>query len=135
MGQEIIDGNKLIAEFMGMKEKLDFQLPKTDEGGYYPINKKGEYDLTEYFTPYSHLDYHSSWDWLMPVVEKIETLTAFDGRGEVNYIVSIEANQCIISQGGEGEIEYEQSEAKIGATWKAVVQFINWYNTQPKGGE
>jgi len=42
---EIIESNKLIAEFMSME---DYQ------------------EMGEYVTP----RYHNSWDWLMPVVEK-----------------------------------------------------------------
>tara|TARA_B110000967_G_C18888525_1_gene565678 strand:+ start:709 stop:978 length:270 start_codon:yes stop_codon:yes gene_type:complete len=49
--------NKLIAEFMGLKEH---------EGSYYlPLYNSGDW------VPDVELEYHSSWDWLMPVVQKI----------------------------------------------------------------
>lgn len=116
--------NELIAVFMG---------------GEYREVMWGDKKVTELFLPEAHITegnkdlfYHESWNQLMQVVEKIETLKAYDGRGEVNYVVSIEVNQCIISQGGEGEIEYEQADTKIAATWEAVVKFIEWYNSENK---
>ena len=49
--------NKLIAGFMGLKEH---------EGSYYlPLYNSGDW------VPDVELEYHSSWDWLMPVVQKI----------------------------------------------------------------
>ena len=66
--------------------------------------------------------YHSSWDWLMPVVEKIETIGE-DGGG---YFLSSRGNHasygmffCIIV-----------GESKIDAAYKATVEFIKWYNEQ-----
>ena len=71
------------------------------------------------------LHYHTSWDWLMPVVEKIEAL---------KYRVEISHNGCLIEShkdldtarinSGIGEIE----PTKLKATYKAVVEFINQNN-------
>ena len=54
--------NKLIAEFMGLsiKEGVCYY---TDADDMFPMGIEVE-------EPY--LPYHTSWDWLMPVVEKIE---------------------------------------------------------------
>ena len=54
-----MNDNKLIAEFMG-----------------------GEHPLTE-ITHEAHHNYHTSWDWLMPVVEKIE-IEGFDPHGIID---------------------------------------------------
>ncbi len=52
--------NKLIAEFMELE---------TSDGCYFEhLTKKGNTELTHHIL----LQYHISWDWLMPVVEKIE---------------------------------------------------------------
>ena len=57
-----MNNNKLIAEFMGMTphhQDGDYLIDETKDEGYEAI----------------HVDcflYDSSWDWLMPVVEKIE---------------------------------------------------------------
>ena len=55
--KEIIEGNKLIAEFMGIK------IIQSRYGCNHPL-------VTCPYPDYSNLKYHSSWDWLMPVVEK-----------------------------------------------------------------
>jgi len=81
---EIIEGNKLIAEFMNFKEtfvkkyeggKYDFDIPNgftliketetTIEGEWCEILMEQDMCMIE------DLIFHSSWDWLMPVVEKI----------------------------------------------------------------
>ena len=49
MTKEIIEGNKLIAEFLG-QEKLTGRI--SDE----------------------HRQFHTSWDWLMPVCKKLDYL-------------------------------------------------------------
>ena len=52
--------NKLIAECMELE---------TSDGCYFEhLTKKGNTELTHHIL----LQYHISWDWLMPVVEKIE---------------------------------------------------------------
>lgn len=54
-------GNILIAEFMGSQEH---------EGSYYlPLYNSGDW------VPDVELEYHTSWDWLMPVVMKISRKT------------------------------------------------------------
>ena len=53
--------NKIIAEFMGLTEP--FELPQ-----FGTIRPDGEFK-TEFNT--HQLKYHTSWDWLMPVVQKI----------------------------------------------------------------
>lgn len=52
--------NEMIAEFMGGKTTTIMHTVKIDHGIYHV----------------SKLRYHTSWDWLMPVVEKIERLEA-----------------------------------------------------------
>lgn len=57
--KEIVDGNKIIADFDGWKH--------SGKGGnlsnYY--NKENQQSHSDDF------EYHSSWDWLMPVCKKI----------------------------------------------------------------
>src|SRR5205814_9893195 len=72
-----IDGNKCIAEFMG--------IPK--EGIFITTNFEGK---MQFSTDYQ---YHSSWDWLMEVVEKIESL---DNGSSLLYYVSIIGSECEI---------------------------------------
>lgn len=107
--------NELIAEFMGLEK-----------------NHRAEYFIQDYphihascFAELKYLRYHESWDWLMPVVEKISK----------NYDVSIcyfDADcACYINkQSIEGfEIcSYGNFEPSILNAYKAVVEFIKWYN-------
>jgi len=70
------------------------------------------------------LQYKYSWDWLMPVVEKIEGLR--DSKGNA-YRFSIDMCNAQI----EGaNIEILGGAFKLDTTYKAVVEFIKWYNEQ-----
>lgn len=110
---EIIEGNRLIADFMGVKigeAKYSWRPGCTD-----PLQEH-------------HLNYHASWGWIMPVVEKIENL-GFDSRimgnnsdgGYVCDFVDINNNEATC------QISYE---SKIEAVWLAVLDFIKLHNTQ-----
>lgn len=82
------------------------------------------------------LKYHSSWDWLMPVVEKIESLKLNGHR----YYVEIRHESCEISvainKGANTNKIYsslwQNHSSKIDAVYNAVVQFIKWYNENNK---
>lgn len=123
---EIIEGNKLIAEF----DKRLFYGHTIDKFGVGTGNALPE------------MEYHSSWDWLMPVVEKISeyrypeyfkhfpdsherdpfedcayprTFGMRDKEG--NYMVRLNANTLITAP------------TLKEAVWLAVIDFINWHNT------
>ena len=109
--EEILQGNKLIAKFIGMKYDSNANVYEDDKNAY------GLFSLK----------FHSSWDWLMPVVEKIE-------NNLVNYSheVVIFGEHCHINQGKTHDMGYSSKGSKIASTWSAVVDFIKWYNTQTK---
>ena len=90
--------NKLIAEFMG-----DDSLPIFGRRIIYK-------------------DYSKSWDWLMPVVEKINST----GRFEVN----IGYGHCNITDGEDKLTLSLQGKSTFNAIYKAVVEFINYYNRE-----
>lgn len=127
---DINEGNKIIAAFDGgyvEKERPNFIETWT--------HKDLSHILWEGF--YSeNLEYHSSWDWLMPVVEKIESLyDEFHGY----FGVHISSNTCTI-QGTKLNTTPESFHpaylsdpnavlgTKIESTWYNIVQFIKWYN-------
>lgn len=91
----IVKDNQLIAEFM-MKGNSELYVP----------------------------EYHKKWDWLMPVVERIETM------GPTGYEVSIIDKECEIGTMGYyyKVIVVCKGETKIEAVFDAVVNFIKWYN-------
>jgi hypothetical protein len=75
--------NKLIAEFMSME---DYQ------------------EMGEYVTP----NYHTSWDWLMPVVEK-----CYHNGSDENEV---------------GDITHALLDCDINHTYRSVAEFIKQYN-------
>ena len=69
------------------------------------------------------LQYHTSWDWLMPVVEKIEGFE--DGYRCAKYNVHIV--QCfvdVIDNNTSDEIVNVDANTKIEVVYNAVVEFI-----------
>ena len=106
---EIIKGNKLIAEFMGIECK------KFDDNTLVKI----PFDIEEPV----FISYHSSWDQLMPVVDKIE---------DMGWIVSIQKGYCEIFP-EEPLVDDEFSNKsdtlkikKIELCFQTVVEFIEW---------
>ena len=99
--------NKLIAEFMGIVHpKLDNVIVIDNV-----VIKEGE------------LQYDTSWDWLIPVVEKIESL---------GHELIIAESRCKINHNTDHSIEevinIDIIGSKIEATYQAVVDFIKTYN-------
>ena len=115
----VIEGNKLIAEFMGWSQQLDVE--KRWYGAWFDQHRVRK--AWSEFQGHEPLLFNESWDWLMPVVEKIES------KG---YDVFINGLYCRITDSGMSDFELESDVAlsKIDATYQAVVKFIKWYNQQ-----
>jgi hypothetical protein len=79
----------------------------------------GDYTMGKWY-------YSTSWEWLMPVVEKIESMggdvTIHFASCDINYK---KGEFVILTHATEGD-------KKRLATWKAVVKFIKWYNENKK---
>jgi len=110
------ENNRLVAEFMELE---------VENGLYYYTTSMDDYKTdTLYFD--------SSWDWLMPVVEKIESFQdGEDGdsmRGHL-YNFRIEQHFVYILDGESMDVIIEMNgDSKLDATYNAVVEFINQYN-------
>jgi hypothetical protein len=125
--EQILEGNKLIAEFMGMQ----FLSTHIDSHNYEQYSysmpdelSKQVYGYTDATCFLSDEQFHISWDWLMPVVEKI---------GELNCIVEITTSkQCRIFTTKDADKPYWNitNGKMIEAVWQAVVEFIKRYNNQ-----
>src|SRR5690554_5121319 len=103
----------LIAEFMGYDtSRIVSELPVDDRGNYTDENGKWVYIQS--------LQYRYSWDHLMKVVEKIESL----GHG-----VTIYRNGCHINDVKLFGVNGFNHKSKIEQTYSAVVEFIEWFNT------
>lgn len=139
--QEIIEGNKLIAHFMGAKSIKP--IGHTGRDIEFPVQTGGLYVHQT-----ADLKYHSSWDWLMPVVEKIENTKTIDpvhkSKVPTNVIIhkseGWEKNDfkqtCdIIQFTWDGHKISNSSNSKIEAIYKSVVQFIQWYNSKQQNNQ
>ncbi len=94
--------NRLIAEFMGM----NLGVPN-DNSVMIQMTPQGNEVV-----PIESMEYHTSWDWLMPVVRKILT--------NENYIDLTQRENIMDS------LPYGIEDD----TYAAVVEFIKWYNEQ-----
>jgi len=105
--------NKLIAEFMGVNVITLDDVRKNKD----PYHSSSDGYLKD------DLKYHSSWDWLMPVVEKIEGLR--DSKGDA-YRFSIDMCNAQIETSWDWgtNIEILGGSFKLDTTYKAVVEFI-----------
>ncbi len=119
--EEILEGNKLIAEFMGGKLvkspcgiHVGFQVFSFDNGPEMPE---------------SWLKYNIYWDWLMPVVEKME---------DMGYCFTSDpwSHQLIEYGSGDEKIiithEFDSKTSKIEDLYYTVILFIKWHNQQTK---
>ena len=95
-------GNKVIAEFMGIKYK-----DGSHDSLYKIFPKQPEYT--------QEIKYHTSWDWLMPVLSKIRNDTPFFVNKAKEYT---------------GNIEYALKTVSMDYLYGAIVDFIEWYNKE-----
>ena len=103
--------NKLIAEFMGYSQ------PHPDYPSTTYWYKQGK-------EPLAILSFDRDWNWLMEVVEKIESLNyslEINKQEELDY-------QCLITQKNNIIIQ-KFNPIKIKAVYQAIVEFINYYKT------
>lgn len=103
---DLLENNKLIAKFMGS------------------IRFCNIHGMEELITPNSitiipfhddEIRYDESYDWLMPVVEKISSLTTEDNYN-FNFYKVLSLN----------------IDASLNHIYEAVVEFIKWYNENNK---
>ena len=71
-------------------------------------------------------NYSTDWNWLMPVVEKIES-EILDG----DVCFDIDGYNCFVSYAPEFQTAVFGA-SKIEAVFEACVEFAKWYKNQPK---
>ena len=116
--EEIIEGNKIIALFMGWKVSKHLSSKSfLKKGGFHVINSDGSIMRAS-----DQLKYHSSWEELIPVVDKIESTMTSDVviSKDQTIITFTRLNYPTISVKEKGRIEN---------TYLAIVNFIKWYIT------
>ena len=110
------ENNRMIAEFLGYSQ------PHPDYNGATYWYKEGKAPLTI-------LSFNYDWNWLMEVVDRIESID--DGAFDVNIlkngtqIVNYAEMTTIVEN--VADVSFE---SKIEHVYKAVVEFINIYNQQ-----
>lgn len=141
------ESNNLIAEFMGY-----INTTPTDKD--FNIFENNEGKMLESMS----MKYHSSWDWLMPVVEKIESFETDNYWSEVSKASCNEdynSNEWSCTSFGiekghtcitvhsvvrpEMQRNYKQFTSlkydkglKIEYTYYSIIKFIEWYNELKK---
>ena len=134
--KEILKNNALIAEFIGLKQ---------NEYGHY-INENNLFDA-QYKLFINELKFHSSWDWIMYVVEKIDELqmnnvVIDDEHFETcNFEFELKRNFATVHaydySKGQAYCDFvyndsDMEENKKDAVYSAVVNFVKWFNKQMK---
>lgn len=160
--QETRANNKVLAELMSDMEGWEFLYESEGYKFYrnpwqksYPAYDENLEVVGALYAGDCNFKFHQSWDWLMPVIEKIETMEItipakyrsgfFKRTGQATGFVSIDiffderaefkgwASSVGFALGG-GPI-WENSDRyknKINAFYAAALGFIQWYNEQPK---
>ena len=124
--KEILDGNTLIAVFMGLRPKMisPDKYCWSDAPMFYTVNDTPEKvmdDIVEY------AKYHTSWDWLMPVVIKINTMDDF--RYSVNiYTMDVEIEDSLAQPArgivASSTLDFVPDEL-LQSTFSCIVKFLN----------
>lgn len=129
MKQKTIEGNELLARFMGGKtESTHFEI----DMGFIWVPYEGMHRLNA-------LKYHSSFDWLMKVVEKINSLGyifSIELHPEYERLKSKNYNRVEILHNEDRHIYRDSTisfdKPVIESVWKACVTFVKWYNENNK---
>jgi hypothetical protein len=121
------ESNKLIAEFMGYK------LARCNNGLAWDIGKslpshKHLFPIQGVLHTGNELNFHTSWDWLMPVIDKIESLGYCYDRVDADVFINKQS-----SLGGGNIIPNPMDHntmTMLEKTYCVVIEFIKWYNQQ-----
>ena len=106
--------NKLIAEFMGVDTQITSigDIHSWSDSPFYYTTEDSKEKVMENIAEYSK--YHTSWDWLMPVGEKIDAM--FGEDDEVDDAIN-RVHNAVLS-------------FDIDNTYRAIVEFIEDYNDE-----
>lgn len=117
--KNILDGNNLIAAFRGGKKRM--------------IGNSEVWD-TDFISelaggiPPTHLKYHTSMEWIIPILELIET------QGNIVDITLCLGKMCRIIKGSFKNpvitIANIESNDLKETLWMAAVEYVKWYNKQ-----
>lgn len=115
----LIEQNEMLAKFMGIVFVQEIG------GNKYWNAPIGTFDM--YNVSKGIFNYHKSWDWLMPVVEKLESM---------GFAIHIDEDTVYLHfPGNEKEMmdfTKEQFGSKITTVYKAVCAGVEWVTLKAK---
>tara|TARA_R100000781_G_scaffold8733_1_gene7727 strand:+ start:656 stop:1048 length:393 start_codon:yes stop_codon:yes gene_type:complete len=129
-----MEGNKIIAEFMGAVGTPKYNPTHWDIyiTGCLDVDSDNE-NAKHFYTP-DEMEYQSDWKWLMKVVYKIEDIR-FDNEDKNSFVshhkydVDTRGHQCTITDVQEGKVVgYGDYADKLDSTYHAIVEFIKHIN-------
>ena len=125
-----IENNKLIAEFLNWEYD---DLSETFETPFLILVDPHAFGDEQFSCKLQdfELKFHLEWNWLMQVVEKIESLGYNIDIMKVDITKYQSSQFCGIYIDGK-RIYTNYCETKIEAVYNACLEFIKWYNTQNK---
>ena len=112
--QEILEGNRFIAEFMGA-----VTIETYPDHVLLDFVKKENYPSNDRYCASSLLKYHSDWNWIMSVIKKIESLKNITVGVTYCTCRIWDFTDCLFSTSGETKEE---------ATFLGIIQFIKYYH-------
>lgn len=129
--------NEIIINFIGADVTCDGEYDLfgcTELNPLFEDVESDDPDAKHFYHP-SEMLFHKSWDWLIIVVEYIESLDYLGG------IVDIKQGMCKISSRALGDksiyanVSYYHTlgvGGKFKAVFEAILQYIKWYNENCK---
>ena len=126
----IIENNKLIAEFL----EWEFDdLSETFETPFLKLVEPQAFGDEQFSCKLQdfELEFHSDWNWLMSVVEKIENLQDENNCAIYNMQIEQSFTEIIDNHTSETIIYDIDADSKIEAVYNTVIEFIKWYNNKP----
>ena len=136
----IIENNKKIADFLNWEKVETFNYITPYVQNYLTVSRR--ICQTSIFRQ-TDLKFHTSWDWLIPVIEKIKSIPNKEKFGMLKYEVDVildvpnirivQSYKIMIGDKSNDYfdiIEYENN--FITNVYNAVLKFIDWYNKNNK---
>ena len=113
---EILAGNNLLADFMG----ATFNIETLNKGEIWlPQHGVCKYKTVE-LGKGKILEYHKSWNWLMPVVQKIKSIDESEFNYHVNNMTKFRLQkESLLSM---------TIDTDLLTLYSQIVDFIKWYN-------
>ncbi len=125
--------NKICAEFMKIQyselHKGELTTSQSESEWmctYANLQYEDARDDFPFLKPMDYLKFDSDWNWIMEVVEKIESIYAVSiiGSHTMTHVCSIFL--------GNNESKIGRGNSKREAVIRAIWEFLNWYNQQEK---